>query len=130
MSFKIEKLPNEPIIICTLAPNFEPANDYPSFWPQLGKMVEGMEGPIYRITHLLSTNFNFGQMTVAIGEETRSGLPGSLGDPRIRSVLVSQAALAQLAVQSLQQEQYGQRDNPLFGTLEEALAYVREQQRA
>lgn len=127
MNFSIEKLSDEPIIICTLGVHFDPVDDYPTFWPQLGQAIEGMEAPIYRITHLLSKDYDFGQMTVAIAEETRNGFPGSIGDPRVRSVLVSQAAMVQLGIESLQQEQYGQLDHPIFGTLEEALAFVREQ---
>jgi hypothetical protein len=128
MNFNIEKLPHEPIVICTMAATFDPANEYPAFWAQLGKAVQGLEGPIYRIPLVLDLDFNFGRMAVAIAEEARSGKPGSLGDPRIRNLLVSQAALAQLSIESLQQEQYGRLDNTLlFSTVEEALAYARQQ---
>jgi hypothetical protein len=127
MSFTIEKLPDEPIIICSMSEQFNPLKDYGAFWQRLGEVVKDMEGPIYRITHLKTDQIQFSDMVLALAAEAKSGMPGSLTDPRIRSVLVNRSILAQMAVESIKQEQYGQLDTPLFGTLDEALTYVRQQ---
>ncbi|NDJ75066.1 MAG: hypothetical protein GYB65_02310 [Chloroflexi bacterium] len=125
--FSVEKLPDEPIVVCSMTTNFDLHNDYPAFWAALGSALEGLEAPIYRITELLFDDMEFSDMAVALAAEAKSGMPGSAGDPRIRFVLVSVDGFAQMAVDSVGQDQYGQLDVPLFGTVEDALAYVREQ---
>lgn len=125
MTFTIEKLEGEPIIVCTMSAQFNPNTDYGAFWQQLGALLEGMEAPIFRITVLEAEEITFSDMAMALAAEARSGAPGSGSDERIRLVLVSKAVLAQMAVESIRQEQYGGLDTPLFGTLEEALAYAR-----
>jgi hypothetical protein len=127
MTFTIEMLPDEPIVICTMSAQFNPMRDYGAFWQQLGAILKDKEGPIYRITHLKTDQIEFSDMVLALAAEAKSGMPGSLTDPRIRSVLVNRSLLAQMAVESIQQEQYGQLETPLFGTLDEALAHVRSQ---
>lgn len=125
MTFKVEKYEGEPVVVCTMSAQFNPNTDYGPFWGQLGALIEGMEGPIYRITVLEASEISFSDMTMALAAEAKSGMPGSGSDARIRMVLVSKAVMAQMAVESIKQEQYGALDTPLFGTLEEALAYVR-----
>ena len=127
MTFTIEMLPDEPIVICTMSDRFNPMTDYGAFWQQLGAILQGKEGPIYRITHLQTDQIQFSDMVMALAAEAKSGMPGSLTDPRIRSLLVNQSLLAQMAVESIKQDQYGRLETPLFGTLDEALAHARSQ---
>ncbi len=102
MTFKVEKMPDESIIVCTMSSQFNPVNDYPLFWQQLGTILEGMEGPIYRITVLEAQEIQFSDMTMALAAEAKSGMPGSGTDTRIKMILVSAAVLAQMAVSSIQ----------------------------
>jgi hypothetical protein len=127
MTFTIEMLPDEPIVICTMSKQFNPMRDYGEFWQQLGAILKDKEGPIYRITHLETEEIQFSDMVMALAAEAKSGMPGSLTDPRIRSVLVNRSLLAQMAVESIKPDQYGRLETPLFGTLDEALAHVRSQ---
>src|SRR5205823_5016350 len=120
-----QKLPDEPILITAF---FEPSKptDQAELWAALAPMVEGMPGPIYRITDLSKLNVTFGQMVGALAYETKGSYPGSAADPRVRSVLVANSAVVEIAAKSITQEQYGQSTMPpLFSTLDEALAYCR-----
>ena len=125
MCFSVELLQGEPIVIVTVQPTFDPLINYDSLFSQLGSVLRGVPGPIYRITELLAGQITFSDMTTAIEQEANSGKPGSTGDARIRSILVSRALLAQTAVSTIARDQYGGLDVPLFGTLSEALAYAR-----
>ena len=127
MTFTIEMLPDEPIVICTMSDQFNPITDYGAFWQQLGAILQGKEGPIYRITYLETEQIQFSDMVTALAAEAKSGMPGSLTDPRIRSLLVNRSLLAQMAVESIKQDQYGRLETPLFGTLDEALAHARRE---
>lgn len=125
MSFSIEKLPDEPIVICTLDKDFRGA-EYNGFLSELGKLLEGEPGPVYRITYSLAiTPLIFSDIVTMLGEETKSGKPGTITDPRIRMIIVSAASDAQFPIDSVKQDQYGAFDVPLFATVDEALAYAR-----
>ncbi len=53
----------------------------------------------------------------------------SLGDPRLKAVIVGSREMARLSILAFQQEQYGKMKFPLFDSMEEALKYAREQNR-
>lgn len=125
MSFSIEKLPGEPIIISTMARDFNPHQNGEAFWNALAAAMEGEASPIYRITVLDGIEANFSDMMITLAEEARGDRPGSTADPRIRALLVARIPMAQLAVEGLKQDQYGQLDVSLFTTLDEALDYAR-----
>ncbi len=62
-----------------------------------------------------------------MAEETRLNKAGSASDPRVRMVLVACGEVATLISMAAQQPQYGALKMPLFGTRDEALAYIRAQ---
>jgi hypothetical protein len=126
MAFTIEKIPLEQIIIITLHPDFDAGTGYPELWKQLAPYVADMEAPIYRITVMEFEDVDLEEMTHMLAQEAQSGMPGSAGDPRVKPLLVSEAALAQMGAASPDQEQYGRINSPVFETLEEALSYARE----
>lgn len=127
MCFTIQQVPGEPVIITTLCDDFDPQRHYSLLWQTLGELLDGKPGPIYRIIDLRQANLTFSALVMGLAEETRSGHPGSASDPRMRGIIVATQELAELIARSFQQEHYGGRAAPvpLFGTLDEALAYVR-----
>lgn len=125
MSFSIEKLPDEPIIICTIEPGFDPWRDFPAFWAQLDAAIAGLPGPIYRINQFKREEVNFSNLLAGLAEETRSGKPGSAADPRIRFLAVSRSALREMTRTSFLQEQYGHITIHIFDAVETALAHAR-----
>lgn len=128
MGFTVEKLPDEPVVICTLLPPFDPIQDLPSFFAQIAQTIEGLEEPIYRILDLCAVQLSFSDITLALAEETRSALPGTLADPRIRSVVVvAPGTMQEFGAMSTQQLQYGERSSHIVTELDVALAYARAQ---
>jgi hypothetical protein len=127
MSFSIQKFPNEPIVLVVFNNDFDPLQDYPLLWEALGRELEGMPGPIYRITNMLDINLTLSALMIGMAQETRGGSPGSASDPRMRGSMVAAGILAELIAKSFQQEQYGGRAAPvpLFSTVDEALAHAR-----
>jgi hypothetical protein len=126
MVYSIQKLPDEPIIIDTHGEPMEVAN-YPNFVKELVVAVTSIEGPIYRITDLSDMSFSFPTLVLVLAEETRAGVPGTAGDPRVNLNLVAQGEIAELIQASVIQKQYGARQMMFFSTVDDALCYVREQ---
>jgi hypothetical protein len=127
MSFTIEALPDEPIVLIKVRGQSDSMKDYPQLLSQLGKLLEGREGPIYRISDFSEAdNMSFSDLVVALAQEYCGKIPGTAADPRIRVVLVSSNDMLKWGAESAQQEQYGGLDAPpIFPTLQEALAFCR-----
>ena len=125
MPFTVEKLPDEPIILCTYHEPFD-TTDLPQVFSQVDHLAADLTPPVYRIIDNRGLDLSFGKMVQLMAEETR-GIPGSVSDPRIVAVIVTNSQLAKLGAQSVQeQDQYGKQQVVAFHTLEEALAYLRE----
>jgi hypothetical protein len=78
------------------------------------------------INDLTQISMNFSDMMLGMREAALGGA-GTAADPRTRHVLVGGHELLQLTADALKQEQYGQRNVPLFMTIDEALAYIKAQ---
>lgn len=126
MVYSIQKLPDEPIIIDTHSEPME-AIGYVNFATELSDVANSIQGPIYRISDLRDMTFSFPTLVHVLAEETKSGRPGSAGDPRVNLVLVAVDLVADLIKSSAQQKQYGGRNFPIFDTVDAALAHVRKQ---
>jgi hypothetical protein len=125
MVYQIEKLPGEPIVIDSHGEPMD-AMGHRDFAEELARRVQDIEGTVYRITDLLGMSYSFPTLVHVLGEETRSGRPGSASDPRVKTVLVAAGEVADLIAVAASQPQYGGLNLPLFTTRDEALAYVRE----
>jgi hypothetical protein len=126
MAYKIDKLPGEPIIIDT---HMEPVNPagYPQFAAEMAALTQSIEGTVYRITDLSQMNFSFPLLVQVFAEETRTSRPGSVGDPRVRTVIVAVGETAVLSAATSNHPHYGARGIPIYDNVEAALAHVREQ---
>ncbi|MBI5958944.1 MAG: hypothetical protein HY866_09430 [Chloroflexi bacterium] len=127
MSFTIETLPNEPIVLIKVRGQSNAMKDYPQLLKELGELLAHREGPIYRVSDFSEAdNLSFSDLVVALAQEYCGSVPGSAADPRIQVVLVSSNEMLKWGAESAQQEQYGGMESPpIFSTLKEALAYCR-----
>jgi hypothetical protein len=126
MVYKIEKLPDEPIVIDCHSEPME-ALSHANFANELAQIVQSIEGTVYRIADLTGMSYSFPTLVHVLAEETRNKKPGSAGDPRVKLVMVASGEIATLIANAAKQPQYGGLDLPVFATQAEALAYVREQ---
>jgi hypothetical protein len=126
MVYTIETLPGEPIIIDWHGEPLEETG-HQVFAEELAQAVQSIDGPIYRIADLTGMSYSFPTMVYVMAEETRHKRPGSVGDPRIKTVLVATGEIASLVATAAKQPHYGALDLPVFETRDEALAYIRKQ---
>jgi hypothetical protein len=129
MPFNVERLGSESIIVLTISGAFGASSDlheYKAAIAKIGQLAAEIPGSVYRITDASAAQIGFGELVQALGE-ARSGEKGSVSDPRMKSVFVATHELVQLAGESLRQAQYGQLDIKLCESLDQAIAYAREQ---
>ncbi|MBN1427042.1 MAG: hypothetical protein JXB07_01575 [Anaerolineae bacterium] len=126
MPAKIERLHNEPIITVVWT---DPANvkqDMPESWKEVDRLIGQDESGVYCITDLRGLNMDI-PSTIAGMALQRERRPGSSADPRIRSILVGSGIFLEIVTKGVRQVRGANANLPLFSTMEDALAYAREQ---
>ncbi|MEM6280741.1 MAG: hypothetical protein AAF787_00995 [Chloroflexota bacterium] len=128
MPARVEKLMGEPIAIVTYYGHITPA-DATGVFAQIATLLDDYGAPLYRIICV-----DCGQEAYASFDEvmmltilSSRGRRGSTTDPEVMTVLVGEHVLIDLYVDAMRQDAFGGVDIPLFGVLEDALVFVREQ---
>ncbi len=126
MPVELECYSDEPILVLT----FTNPVDYERLALITSEMVseaaEGMAGPIYRVSDYTQLTPSFTDLMMALGG-ARNAKKGGLKDARMRPLLVSDHDVARFGRMALDQLQYNLSHAKLFATLDEALAYARQQ---
>ena len=127
MSYSVEKLPGEPIVVSTMLDDFSVADHLPGMIDELSALFDSQPEPVYYISDVghLSLNLEdilFGSTATARGQNP------VLHHPNIkRTILVTSSKMIKLAVKGMNSEVFGNIRIDLFETVDEAFAYVREQ---
>jgi len=123
MPFAVIKLPEEPIVIVSVAlPIERHLSSLYSIWVQIDRLAREERGPLYEIVDVRNQDVSFSDILVAL-DELDDHPPGSIADPRIRTVLVGDHPMLAIAVKKLWQR--FSLEIPVFATLDAALDYVR-----
>lgn len=125
MAVKVERLPNEPVIVVTLSGDLN-AQIVQDMFDKSAQFMDEIDGRVYRITDIRATEISFPDLVQVLSRST-SGQPGSSSDPRICGVLVGTHGWSRFFSESLQQAQYGHLNIPIFEAIDDAMAYIREQ---
>jgi len=126
MSYRVERLPDEPILILTAGAEFSIKNDVlASAEEATGLMAEIPEGPIYYVLDTHGLRINFSDLVSGLWQATRA--TNLLKEPRLQLVAVGSGTLIEMGIKSLSQAQYGGLSVPLFETIDEALTYIRQE---
>lgn len=120
----VEKLSGENIIVVTYAAPFDPTADIGAAQQQIVEIIKRHPGQFVRIDDLSRAEMTWSQFILGIQTATVQ-VAGSMTDPHIHGVLVGDYEMVQIASESMQQDQYGATQTPVFGALDEALDYAR-----
>ncbi|MEL6151255.1 MAG: hypothetical protein AAFR56_16640, partial [Chloroflexota bacterium] len=80
----------------------------------------------FRITDITDLHLSISEIVAWLAEQKQAS-PGSINDPRAISLTVGAEGTNREAADWARQEQYGGKEILLFETVDEALAYAREQ---
>jgi hypothetical protein len=127
MSFRVERLAGEPILLVTVPEDFDVKTDLPLAIGQIREILDGVEEPVYHTHDVHPFQMSFDDMMAAMRLLTQ-GEMAILRHPDIREILVAAGdTMVRAAAKALALIPYGGLSVKIFGTLDEALAYAREQ---
>jgi hypothetical protein len=127
MPYQVSRLGHEPIIIATLTDPIDWAQDIKKTTAHVAALAAEFEGRGFRITDLTQTNVTFSELMMGLATVLRSE-GGWLDNPRITPLVVTTQELGrEFQAFVAEQEQYAKLHIEIFSTLEQAIAYAREQ---
>jgi hypothetical protein len=128
LGYRVTRLLDLPVIVAKLVipPRLDVENLFREIAAEVLPHIEAANGPLYRINDLSAFDLIpiFSAVVRGLAFETQQ-LPGTSSDPRLIPMFVGKGRDAQLIVNALKQDQYGNYDVPLFPTLDQALERIR-----
>jgi hypothetical protein len=123
MAYTVNRLPNEPIIMITFIAPVDPAVDMGNSNAEVNNLAKQISGTVVTITDSRSYTPSFDHLIIALDEMRRS----ITSDPDFIRIIVGSDEMLGFAVKAAKQRQYGEHELPLFGKVEDALAYARSE---
>lgn len=125
MTLKIEELPDEAIIVCTINLPHVPAEDVRDTLQATASFKEKLGKKVYRIVDLSLFELSFSEAVMGMGAEKDA--PGGINDPDVSTIYVGSGEWVTFGVKAFQeQEQYGETHIlAICNTVDEALSAAR-----
>ncbi len=125
--YTVEKLPDEPIILSILFPQYSVARDMPESDNVSRAILDATDHPLFIVADTTQISFTLEDVLLASSQGAR-GQTALWHHPMLREfVLVSTHQSIKLAARGLNSQIFGNLAVKVFDTLEEALAYCRKQ---
>jgi hypothetical protein len=127
MSFAIEMLSGEPIVVVTVNEDFDVETDTPAAGRQYAELVKTISQPVYLIVDFRAASKSLSVGSIVAGANL--GIQTSFfNHPHNKEVIwVATTEIMKLAAEGMGTDTFGKLKVSVFETLEEALAYVRGQ---
>ena len=128
MSFTIERLPDEPIILFRVGEGYRITTDLDPAIAEIMQMLDALDERVYLVLdESLEPTPTMEELLIATQVLTRGENP-LFHHPNIRVLLViTTDEVLRLSYQGAASEMFGQLHAEIFDTLDEALAYARAQ---
>ena len=128
MTNTIQKLPNEPIVVDSMSPDYDLAVELPQALPKLIETVEQLAEPVFWVVDISKVE-EMDVEDLLIGTELLiTGEKALYHHPNIREVMyVTSSQMIRLAATGLSDDLFGNLKIHVFETLEAALQYARKQ---
>jgi hypothetical protein len=124
MSVIVKRLPGEPIMIATCNGVLDVAALRDMF-AQTDALMDASDTVIYRIADYHGVTSTFPDLLHSAQEASKDGAPASTTDPRIRPMFVGSESWQAEARAAFGQNPFGGVQIPIFGCVEDAIAYAR-----
>jgi hypothetical protein len=127
MNYKIEVIPDEPIILATLYAHYSLAVDDPVANNEARAIMDKSGEPMFMIMDVTDLSLSLDDLVQAANRDAR-GEQAIFHHPKLLELLVvTHSAMIQLAVKGITTVTFGSVHAKAFGTVDEALAYARAQ---
>ncbi|MBN1201664.1 MAG: hypothetical protein JXJ20_07410 [Anaerolineae bacterium] len=126
MTYRVEKLPDEPIVLLTLAPGYDLETDFPHSYADTMAILDSVSEPVFYVNDFSAVQFD---MNVLIqGASKTAGQRGTYHHPNVKEVIIISPNIAvQMSAQGLKSDVFGNVNIVVFATIEEGLAHARAQ---
>ncbi len=125
MSFHVEQLDEEPIILITLSSDFDPYTEGDSLTDQILSLLDQQPEPVYYITDFSNIRLSLEQLLYVASFVARGEKP-VLHHPKIRcAILVTSDAMLSMSAQGLDSAVFGNVHMEVFSSLDDALDRAR-----
>lgn len=125
MSIRTQRLQDLPAILLDIQEPFDPKEDVTRSAQEAARLQQELDRPIYRIIDLSKVDMEFSEMIVAMGNERKQA--GGSSDPNITTCFVGSSDVVRMGTKALaEQDQYGKGKVSLFTSVNEAIAFIRE----
>jgi hypothetical protein len=127
VSFTIEKLPGEPIIMVAITDPFDYQRGPSAIFDKVGQEIGNFPGSLYWITDLTRLSLNF-RNWITMRAAAYISHPHSVESGRMHPLYVSNRGLicGGVALENMRRAKFDLPLIRLFSTLEEALEYARQ----
>jgi len=127
MPFTTVKLENEPIIVHTMLEGYSVAQEGAAGTDSINRLLDAQSEPVYLILNPGSLQIGVDDVVSGASLAARGG-SAFAHHPNVReTIVVSTSGLIKLAAKGLDSEIFGHVAIRAFGTMDEALAYCRQQ---
>lgn len=126
MPFSIQQSEQDPILII-MADGQISLDEVRELYAESDRFYQQINFPVvWRILDITEADITFGDVITAV-KQLSPDTPGSLSDPRFRSVFPTKHPMARLISNILAQPQFGSIDIPVVAGLGDALIYAHEE---
>lgn len=124
-TYRIEKLPSEPIVVTHLGADYSMASHTEEINSRIMKFMDASAEGLFLIFDATEASFSFDEVITSASQGTRSTTP-ILRHPNMRQlVVISHSSLVRLAAKGLNSPIFGRVNVKVCDTLDEALAHCR-----
>jgi hypothetical protein len=125
MSFKVELLPDEPILVSTFDASFSVSRETRQLVQQMLAYLDAATEPLYMVDDTLLVTLNFSDLVGALALVTRGETDVVRHKNLRRIVIVTKSDIVKFGTTALKQTQYGGKEVAVYSNMEDALAAIR-----
>ena len=125
MSFKVELLPNEPIMVTSFYAAFDVRRDAAEVVRQMRAILDAAPEPIYMVDDTIQMKLSFSDLVGGLAMVTR-GDTDVVHHPKVRRiVIITTSDVLKFGTTALKQKQYGASDIAVYSSMDDALSAIR-----
>src|SRR5688500_16510571 len=121
MPYKVEKLPNEPILVTAVLNPFKVSEEFPLYIEAVVKALDEATEPLYFISDAVGLKVSFGDVVSGLGFVTKGKITYINHRNMRKMIAIADSDLIRMAVNAVGQKQYGEHVAQVYPTAEAAL---------
>jgi hypothetical protein len=127
MPYKVEKLPDEPILVTAVINPFKVSEEFPLYVEAVVKALDEASEPLYFISDAVGLKVTFGDVVSGLAFVTKGKVTYVNHKNMRKMIAIADSDLIRMAVNAVGQKQYGEYVAQVYPTTEAALEDIRKE---